>query len=73
MKHQIDPEELKNLIHLRDTREEILRELGEQEGLEKGEQKARQEIAKKLLNIGDPPEKVASVTGLSLEELQKLQ
>jgi len=61
----IDPEELQNLVALRDTREEALRELGRQE--------ARQELAKKMKEIGEPPEKIASLTGLSVEEIQNLQ
>jgi hypothetical protein len=70
---QLDPEELKNLIDLRDTREEVLRELGKKEGREEGKREAYQEFAKKMLEIGEPPEKVASLTGLSLEDIQKLQ
>jgi len=58
-------DELQNLLALRDTREEALRKLGEQ--------KARQEIAKKMLALDEPTEKIASLTGLSLEEIQKIQ
>ena len=58
-------DQLQNLLALRDTREETLRKLGEQ--------KARQEIAKKMLALDEPTEKIASLTGLSLEEIQKLQ
>lgn len=73
---QLTPEELKNLVSLRDTREEVLRELGQQEGreegLELGEQKARKDIAKKMLELGEPSDKVATLTGLSQEEVQEL-
>lgn len=61
----LDSEELKKLVQLKDTREEVLRELGRQ--------KARQELAKKMIELGEPPEKIASLTGLTLEEIQKLQ
>lgn len=74
--NQLDPEELKNLVDLRDTREEVLRELGEKEGERKGKEagkeEARREIALKMLEIGEPPEKVSQLTGLSLKELQDL-
>jgi hypothetical protein len=42
-----------------------------------GRQEARKEIceelAKKMKEIGEPPEKISSLTGLSLEEIQTLQ
>jgi hypothetical protein len=45
--HQIDPRLLEDLIDLRDTREETLRELGRQEGQQKGLLKAIKALAKK--------------------------
>jgi hypothetical protein len=65
----IDIEELQNLIALRDTREEALRELGRQEA----RKEICEELAKKMKEIGEPPEKISSLTGLSLEEIQNLQ
>lgn len=73
---QIDPEEFRNLVDLRNTRAEVLRELGREEGRkegrEEGREEARQELAKKMLGLGEPPEKICTLTGLSLEELQAL-
>lgn len=60
---QVSQEELKNLQDLRDTREEVLRDLGR-------EDMARQ-IAQKMLELGEPVEKIASITGLSVEEIRK--
>jgi predicted transposase/invertase (TIGR01784 family) len=53
------------------------REEGRREGLQEGRQEGRQEkgieIAKNLLKRGIPIEKISEDTGISVEELQKLQ
>ena len=41
-------------------------------GLSRGEKKAKLETAKNLLSIGLSQEQIASVTGLSIEEIEKL-
>lgn len=64
-----DEEQLQDIREMLAAREEALLQVREQ----KGKQEARQEIAKKMLEIGEPPEKVASLTGLSIEDIQKLQ
>jgi len=48
-------------------------EKGLQEGLEKGLQKSQQEIARKMLQKGLDIALIAEVTGLTAEEVQKLQ
>lgn len=56
------------------------REEGEEQGIEKGREEGRQEgrneerlaLAKRLLEMGDGVEKVSKVTGLSLDEVQRL-
>ena len=42
------------------------------DGLSQGEKKAKIETAKTLLTFGDSIEKVSKVTGLSVEEIEKL-
>jgi len=46
---------------------------GEEEGLEKGLTKAKLEIARNALAKGSTPEFVQDITGLSLDEIEKLQ
>ena len=46
---------------------------GIQEGIEKGEKQKAIEIAKKLLQNGISVEVVADTTGLTMEELNKIQ
>ena len=41
-------------------------------GLSQGAQQAKLETAKKLLSIGLSQDQIASVTGLSIEEIEKL-
>ena len=45
------------------------RQQGRVEGLEQGEQKAKREIAQRLLAKGMPPEQVADLSGLPLAEI----
>ena len=45
---------------------------GRQEGRQEGLQEGRLDVARRLLLEKDPPEKVAKVTGLSLEEVKAL-
>jgi predicted transposase/invertase (TIGR01784 family) len=42
------------------------------EGMREGRQKGMQEIAKSLKAMGDPVEKIAKATGLSVEDVEKL-
>lgn len=42
------------------------------EGVEKGIQKGREEVAVNLKNIGIPVEQIAKATGLSLEKISSL-
>ena len=44
-----------------------------QQGRVEGLQQGRVDIAKNLLNLGDPIEKIIAVTGLTREELEKLK
>ncbi len=85
---QLDKDTLNDLQELKDTREEVLRslgleegrgigleegrEIGLEEGREEGERRRAMKIAKRLLASGMPPEQVASVTELSLKEVQLL-
>ena len=41
--------------------------------MEKGMEKSKIEIARNLLNIGDPIEKIAVVTGLTCKEVENLR
>ena len=45
---------------------------GEERGISKGAQQKAVETAKTLLTFGDSIEKVSKVTGLSIEEIEKL-
>ena len=45
---------------------------GEKRGEKKGEKKAKEEMAKKLLDLGDGIEKIIQVTGLTREEIEKI-
>lgn len=45
---------------------------GIQQGIEKGKDEARKETAKKLKDLGLPYEQIASATGLSVKEIEKL-
>ncbi|MBQ7906074.1 MAG: hypothetical protein IJ361_10005 [Spirochaetaceae bacterium] len=45
---------------------------GMEQGITQGSQQAKIETAKNLLNFGDSVEKVAQVTGLSIEEITAL-
>ena len=49
------------------------KEKGKQEGRQEGLQEGRLETARKFLEAGTDPKFVAKVTGLSLEEIKKLQ
>ena len=53
--------------------EKVGEERGISIGLSQGEKKAKLETAKTLLAFGDSIEKVSKVTGLSVEEIEKLQ
>ena len=46
--------------------------IGLSQGISQGEKKAKLETAKTLLTFGDSIEKVSKVTGLSVEEIEKL-
>ena len=48
-------------------------EIGEKRGKEIGKMEQKIEIAKKMLELGDEIEKISVVTGLSKEEIEKLQ
>ena len=48
------------------------REKGREEGREEGRVQEKLELARRLLEMGDGPKKVSKVTGLSLEEIQRL-
>ena len=45
---------------------------GEERGISLGEKKAKLETAKKLIALGLPQDQIVSVTGLSIEEIEKL-
>jgi len=53
-------------------REEGMMEGARQEGIQKGIQSAMEEVAKKMKNTGDSPEKILEFTGLSLSAIEKL-
>ena len=59
----------------RDTHNQIeyAKETGLEEGLAKGREEERKAIAINLIQLGTPSEIVAKATGLSLEEVLKLQ
>ncbi|MCH5149812.1 MAG: hypothetical protein J1G30_04015, partial [Spirochaetales bacterium] len=48
-------------------------EYGRNEGISYGEHKKATETAKNLLSLGLSHEQIASATGLSIEEIEKLQ
>jgi predicted transposase/invertase (TIGR01784 family) len=48
------------------------RQEGFQEGRQEGRQEGKFDVAKALLLIGDPIDKIVQVTGLSREEIEKL-
>ena len=52
---------------------EIAHEEGREEGLSKGREERNLEVAINLIQLGTPCEIVAKATGLSLEEVLKLQ
>jgi predicted transposase/invertase (TIGR01784 family) len=58
-------------LHDRDNFRRGLKE-GIAEGISQGSQQKAIETAKNLLNLGDSVEKVAQVTGLSIEEIKAL-
>ena len=71
---------LRNIPMLPDSAKEVimttaekLRKQGKQEGLEEGEKKAKLEDARKMVAKGYPIEDVCEITGLSLDELEKLK
>jgi len=47
-------------------------EKGREEGIEKGREMEKIEIAKNSLNLGIEIEKIAKITGLTVEEVKKL-
>ena len=56
-----------------ETYEETLTRIGKEEGEKIGIQKEKEELAKKLLEMGDSVEKVEKVTNLSQEKLIAIQ
>ena len=48
-------------------------EKGRQEGMEKGRQEGMQDVARSLLKINLPIENIVATTGLTIEEIKKLQ
>ena len=73
----VEEEATRNYNNAIKTAETRGREEGEKVGLEKGlvegEKKAKIESAKRFLSMGLSVEKVATGTGLSLEEIEKLK
>ena len=79
----LDDEDKKNYINnmqtARDTYNQLEyakkkgREEGREEGLEKGLKQGRREIAVNLLRINLPVQTICEATGLSAEEITKLQ
>ena len=59
----------------RDTHNQIeyAKEISHEEGLAKGREEERKAIAINLIQLGTPCEIVAKATGLSMEEVLKLQ
>jgi len=64
----LDPEQLQDLFELKDTRQEVLMELGHKQG----ELDARKQVARKLLAKGLSIQEVADLTDLSVEILAPL-
>lgn len=52
---------------------EEAREQGLEQGLEQGRMEEKKEMARMLLALGDPLDKIIKVTGLSVEELEELK
>ena len=73
----VEEEATRNYNNAVKTAETRGREEGEKVGLEKGlvegEKKAKIESAKRFLSMGLSVEQVATGTGLSLEEIEKLK
>jgi predicted transposase/invertase (TIGR01784 family) len=55
------------------TREKVAREEGMREGMQKGAEKEKINIAKNLLSVGMAIADIAKVTGLMAEEIEKLR
>ena len=71
-KHEVNRKEYQSMnLHDRDNFRRGLKE-GIAEGISQGSQQKAIETAKNLLNLGDSVEKVAQVTGLSIEEIKAL-
>ena len=73
-------DEVREIYRLRELTERnrvseqtVAREQGRAEGLVEGEKKAKLESAKRFLSMGLSIEQVASGTGLSIEEVEKLK
>jgi len=45
---------------------------GTEKGIEKGIEKGKAELIKMMLNQGNPVDKIAKITGLSVSDIQKL-
>ena len=69
---QIDPRLLEDMKELVDTRQEVLLELGEKEGLERGREEEREKIARRMVEQGFSKEQIEATTGLSAEDVKKL-
>jgi predicted transposase/invertase (TIGR01784 family) len=52
---------------------EQLKQIGREEGREEGAMTERLSLARNLLRMNFPAEKIAEATGLSLEEIQSLR
>ena len=66
---QIDPRLLEDWKELRDTREEVLRELGRKEGHKEG----LENVARRMRQQGFSVDQIAGVTGLSPAEIEALR
>ena len=70
-------EKVINLTRKFETYEETLTRIGKEEGekigMDKGIKKEKEELAKKLLEMGDSMEKVKKVTNLSQEKIIAIQ
>lgn len=63
----------KKALYDENTRIGVARQEGREEGRKEGEKKKQIEIAKKLLKMNLDISKIQEVTGLSLEEIKKLE
>ena len=63
---QMDPEELKSLIKLRDTRMEVLQELGREEGIKEGQR----ELILRMHTGGISTAEIAKFTGFTTSEIE---